>query len=132
MVENEKLLYSIRVPYSFAQQSSVIRNYLQFQEEEEGKEPTVQFDSSVVSLEQLKVLQSFVHENYFRKNLKETVQYFAQQWYPNNIKMLIDLINISNFIGNERLFDIGLEAFTGYLKKMVNEEQFELFFQIQQ
>ncbi len=130
LVENEKLLYSIRVPYSFAQESSVIKNLLQFQEEEEGKEPTVQFDSSVVTLEQLKALRSFVHENYLRKNLKQTVQYLVQQWYPNNIRMLIDLIYVSNFIGNERLFDMGLEEFTRYLKKMLDEQKFELFFQI--
>ena len=108
------------MPYSFAQESSVIKNLLQFQEEEEGKEPTVQFDSSVVTLEQLKALRSFVHENYLRKNLKQTVQYLVQQWYPNNIRMLIDLIYVSNFIGNERLFDMGLEEFTRYLKKMLD------------
>ena len=99
-------LYSIQFPYSFAQESSVIWNNLQFKEEEEGEELSVQIPSSAVTIDQLKALEAVAKTLLHYDSVKKTVHYLVEQWYPKNLSNLIDLIIIANFIGHEDLLKV--------------------------
>ena len=76
---------------------------MQFKEEEEGEELSVQIPSSAVTIDQLKALEAVAKTLLHYDSVKKTVHYLVEQWYPKNLSNLIDLMIIANFIGHEGL-----------------------------
>jgi hypothetical protein len=127
LMDGDEVIYTIKVPQLFAQKSSVIRNNLAFQEEEEGTIPKVQFDSSTVSIGQFDALQIYVTENDKQRNIKKTLDELQEQWYPNNITIFVNLLTIANFIGNEYLYNACLQKLYEILKKALQERRWNIF-----
>lgn len=128
--EQDKPIYRMKIPYLLAQESSVINNILQFKEEEEGQEPLVPLLLSTISIAQFKVLGEFSKQYYIQKNIGKAVRALSYQWYSDQLNKYIDLIIISNYIGNERLLHSSIKELYKVLQKLAYETKWSEFFQL--